>query len=77
MLQWGADEIYKAKSCEEMLMFEKIEQHSDKSWPEYAQGNPDKLVLSDFDENLKGFIETTEAGTNMQPLNLAAEAKQS
>ena len=35
VLHFGQDETYKARSCEEMLMFEKQEQH-DKSMPAYA-----------------------------------------
>lgn len=36
VLQWGADEMTKAKSCDEMLQFEKADMLADKKWPIWA-----------------------------------------
>ncbi len=56
VLPWGADEMQKAKSCDEMLQFEKPDPQADKTWLPYAYTLPNMSILMDFEDSLNKFI---------------------
>jgi len=56
VLPWGLDEMQKAKSCDEMLQFEKSDPNADKSWPAYAYTLPNLAIVIEFEESLSKFL---------------------
>lgn len=56
VLTWSADETYKARSCEEMLMFEKPDPNADRAWPPYAYPVPNMQSVIEFEQNINKFI---------------------
>lgn len=52
VLGWQPDELQKAKSCDEMLAFEKSDPQAQSSWPPYHFSLPDMTVLHEFEANL-------------------------
>lgn len=78
VLAWGPDEIQKAKSCDEMLLFEKADSQCDKSWPLYAYCRPSDSNLEEFSQKVDQFIRESETNpAGIQPLNLANQASTS
>lgn len=71
VLHFTQDETNKARSCEEMLMFEKPDETRDKEWPVYACKAPSLQMLIDFEEGLNQLIKDTEAGITSQALNVS------
>lgn len=54
------DEMQKAKSCNEMLQFEKPDPKADKKWPVFAFCQPDLAIVNDFKNSLVKTIQEAE-----------------
>ena len=52
VLTMAQDEMQKAKSCSEMLQFEKPDPLADKAWPVHASLLPDLTIVDEFEKSL-------------------------
>ena len=64
VLHLTQEESNKARSCEEMLMFEKPDESRNKDWPVYGCKAPSLKILQEFLDSISQFIKDTEAGVN-------------
>lgn len=64
----------KAKTCDEMLQFEKVDAlYSENNWPVWAHSLVNVDSVTEFEETIAKFIKDAQSGAASNPLNLAGQ----
>lgn len=73
VLAWAPDELQKAKSCDEMLQFEKYDPRADKSWKPYQHTPPDTKIVTEFAKYLQSLCSKINSKPSSPSVHAASQ----